>query len=478
MGNSEVGHNALGCGQVVMQGASLVDNALQTGEMFKSESWKYIMENCTNGRTGKLHMIGLLSDGGVHSRFDQMEAMIRAAAKEGASVRMHVLFDGRDVPDGSSVDYLAQLEKICTELNQDGGDVLVASGGGRMITSMDRYMADWNIVKRGWEAHVLGKATPFNSAEEALKSARIADPNVSDQFLPSFTVVGSDNKAVGPIVDGDSVLTFNFRGDRMVELAMALSQPDFKEFDRVVFPDIHYAGIMTYDGDLNLPAHTLVNPPAIEKTSGEYLVKNDVKCYAVSETQKYGHVTYFFAGNRSGYFNESLEEYVEIPSDKVIFNEKPEMKAKEIADMTVATIESGKYDFIRLNFPGPDMVGHTGDMKATVRAVEATDKAMSRVVEAVNKAGGAFVICADHGNADEMVIKKKGKPTFNPDGTPVPCTSHTLSPVPCIIGGPSVPATASLREDLPSAGLANVTATFMNLLGFEAPANYEPSLLN
>lgn len=480
MGNSEVGHNAIGCGRVILQGASLVDAALASGALFQSSGFRYLQEafSCP-GKT--LHFIGLLSNGGVHSRDNQLYPIIKYSAANGAKrIRVHVLTDGRDVPDGSSYQFIAELEAVLAEVNtKNGCDAKIASGGGRMIVTMDRYEADWKVVERGWKAHVLGEARPFPSAKIALETLKKEDPKVSDQFYPPFTVVDPSGKPVGTVEDGDAVLCINFRGDRAIEISRAFEEGDsFKYFDRKRVPKVHYAGMMQYDGDLGVPKHSVVAPPQISRTSGEYLAKSGVRTFAVSETQKYGHVTYFWNGNRSGKFDNALETFVEIPSDRVVFNTAPKMKAAEITEKAVEAIRSRKYDFIRLNYPNGDMVGHTGDLKASIVAIEAVDAGLAKLVEAIDSVGGVFLITADHGNADDMVQRKKGKVIKDANGNPVPLTSHTLNPVPVMIGGSGLKKGVAFRKDLPKAGLANLTATFINLLGYEAPSDYEPSLLH
>lgn len=479
MGNSEVGHNALGAGRVVLQGASLVDKAIESGSIWTSSGYRHLMAGATS--SGTVHFIGLLSDGGVHSRDNQLHPIIRRVARDGAkSIRVHPLYDGRDVPDGSSVRFNTELEAVLAEVSSAGCDARIASGGGRMNVTMDRYDSDWSIVQRGWKAHVLGEARQFRSAQEALATFRQEDPKMSDQYFPPFVVADAAGKPVGPIVDGDAVLFFNFRGDRAIQISRAFEEGDsFEAFDRVRVPRVRYTGMMLYDGDLALPKHYLVPPPLIEKTSGEYLAAAGVRVFACSETQKYGHVTYFWNGNRSGKFNNALETYKEIPSDRVKFNEKPEMKAAEIARDAVAALRSGKYDIVRLNFPNGDMVGHTGVLQATIESMEAVDRALDVLLPVVDEVNGVYLLVADHGNADDMAQRdKKGKPLKDKQGHVIPLTSHTTAPVPIIIGGRGLATGVRLRRDLPKAGLANVTATFINLVGFEAPADYEPSLLD
>ncbi|MFS7987250.1 2,3-bisphosphoglycerate-independent phosphoglycerate mutase [Helianthus anomalus] len=388
MGNSEVGHNALGAGRIFAQGAKLVDNALATGKIYQDEGFNYIKESFANNT---LHLIGLMSDGGVHSRLDQLQLLLKGASERGAKrIRVHVLTDGRDVVDGSSVGFAETLEKDLAELRGKGIDAQVASGGGRMYVTMDRYENDWEVVKRGWDAQVLGEAPhKFTSVVEAIKKLREA-PNANDQYLPPFVIVDKSGKPVGPINDGDAVVTVNFRADRMTMLAQALEYEKFDKFDRVRFPKIRYAGMLQYDGELKLPNHYLVSPPLIERTSGEYLVNNGIRTFACSETVKFGHVTFFWNGNRSGYFNSELEKYVEIPSDSgITFNVQPKMKALEIGEKARDAILSRNYDQVRVNIPNGDMVGHTGDIEATVVACKAADQA----VKVIN-IGSYFISCS------------------------------------------------------------------------------------
>lgn len=478
MGNSEVGHNALGSGQVVDQGARLVDIALETGTMFEGDGWKLISKAFEKNT---VHFIGLLSDGGVHSRCDQLYGCMKGAVERGCKkIRVHFLTDGRDVPDGSSLTFVQQLEDELEKLRTQGCDAKIASGGGRMVVSMDRYEADWQIVKRGWDAHVLGKAPhKFTTAMEAVKTLRGSDDHaVSDQNLDAFVIADAEGNPVGTVEDEDAVVLFNFRADRMVQLSKAFEYVDFPNFDRERFPKgLRFVGMMQYDGDLHLPANFLVPPPEIKNVSGEYLAKTGVSTFACSETQKFGHVTFFWNGNRSGYFDSKLETYLEIPSDKVVFNLAPLMKAREICEAGKEALRSGKYKMVRLNFANPDMVGHTGDLEATIKCCAYVDQCVKELLEVCEEVGARWLITSDHGNADDMVQRdKKGKPLFA-EGVALPLTSHTLAPVPVMVGGKGLPNNVVFREDLPKAGLANITATYINLLGYEAPSFYEPSLI-
>ena len=478
MGNSEVGHNALGSGQAIDQGARLVDIALENKSVFDDDGFKYISESFADHT---LHFIGLLSDGGVHSRTDQLFLFIRGAAERGAKkIRVHVLTDGRDVPDGTSVRFVEELEVFLKSLPADV-DAKIASGGGRMCVTMDRYEADWKIVERGWKAHVLGEAPhTFKDAKTAVQTLRgSGDDAVSDQWLDPFVIVDDAGVPVGTIEDGDAVVLTNFRADRVIEISKAFEYADFTAFDRTRWPKTRFVGMMQYDGDLKLPARYLVPPPAITRVSGELLAASGISTFACSETQKFGHVTFFWNGNRSGYFDESLETYVEIPSDAVPFNEAPDMKAREITEAGKEALLSKKFKVVRINYANPDMVGHTGDLAATTGACALVDKCLGELLEVVESLGGRWLVTADHGNADDMVQrhKKTGEPLTDDEGKPLPLTSHTLAPVPIAVGGSGLPADIKFREDLPDAGLANVTGTYINLLGFATPEHMVPSLI-
>lgn len=477
MGNSEVGHNAIGCGRVFEQGAALVGKAIASGAMYADGSvWRELIAN-VNNRLSTLHFIGLLSDGNVHSNIKHLESMLLTAKQQGVQkARIHALIDGRDVPPTSALYYVNRFNAFLNEINADGTvDYCVASGGGRMNITMDRYDANWDMVKRGWATHVKAEGRTFTSMKEAVETYRSENPGILDQDLPAF-VIERAGTAVGPIIDGDSVIFFNFRGDRALEITKAFEADDLKEFDRGAKPDVLYAGMMQYDGDLGVPARYLVTPPAIDRTMSEYLSNAGVKQLAISETQKYGHMTYFFNGNNSGKF--PTETWKEIPSDVCPFEDAPRMKADEITDAVVQAIEGGQYKFIRLNFPNGDMVGHTGDVSAVKLAVEAVDEGVGRIMEALKKANGIMVCSADHGNADDMceLDKKTGALVLDEQGRCKPKTAHSLNPVPGIVYDPSGAAHARLA-DVPGAGIANLAATCITLLGFEPPEDYASSLV-
>ncbi|MGO8676792.1 MAG: 2,3-bisphosphoglycerate-independent phosphoglycerate mutase [Limisphaerales bacterium] len=469
MGNSEVGHNALGAGRVFDQGAKLVAQSIKTGAIFQTDLWRKLVDRAKAGGRS-LHFIGLLSDGNVHSHIDQLFALVRRCAQQGVkNVRIHALLDGRDVYEKSALTYIDKTEALLKEINEanPGFRYLIASGGGRMVVTMDRYNADWKIVERGWKAHVLGQGRRFGSARQAVETFYKEDPKMTDQYMDSFVIEGSDGP-VGTIQDGDSVVCFNFRGDRAIEISRAFEDPDFKEFNTQRKPSVLYAGMMQYDGDLHIPRNFLVSPPAISRTISGYLCAAGVTSFAISETQKYGHVTYFWNGNRSGYVNDRLETYVEIPSDKVRFDTAPKMKALEITEKAIELLRSGKFRFGRINFPNGDMVGHTGVPEAIITAVKTVDECLGRLIEEVKMEKGIVVVTADHGNADEMFTVKKGVKTVS--------TAHSLNPVPFAIIDPANAGDYQMAK-VEKPGLANVAATLLNLLGYQAPKDYAPSLI-
>ena len=479
MGNSEIGHNAIGCGRVYDQGASLVAKAVDSGALYQGATWKMMVANVKqHGST--LHFIGLFSDGNVHAHIDHLKGMLAQAKKEGVKrARIHPLLDGRDVPPTSALDYVLPFEKFLADLNADGTvDYAIASGGGRMKVTMDRYEADWRMVELGWKTHVRGEGALYPSAQAAIEDLRAKNPGVLDQDLPAF-VVAKNGKPLGPIVDHDSVILYNFRGDRAIELTRAFEQAEFKPFDRGVRPDVLFAGMMQYDGDAGIPARFLVEPPRITRTIGEYLAAAGQRQLAISETQKFGHVTYFFNGNRAEKFSDSLEDYVEIPSDRVPFEERPWMKGAEITDKVVEAMGSGKYRFIRVNYPNGDMVGHTGIFPAVKIAVETVDLCLGRLMAAAKKTGAILVISADHGNSDDMYEHDKAG-TVKVDkatGLPKAKTAHSLNPVPAVIYDPANAANAQLT-DKTGLGISSLAATCLNLLGYQTPEGYDPSLVS
>ena len=468
MGNSEVGHNTLGGGRIFAQGAKLVQQAFADGSIYQSDVWREVESRGVGGAS--VHLLGLLSDGNVHSHiahlFDLIERCRQAGIK---SVCVHALLDGRDVAPRSAPEYVAQLREKLDAVNQQRGfDYRIASGGGRMAITMDRYQADWPMVKRGWDAHVHGKARAVQDVAAEIQRQYDADSSMNDQYLQPFVVADSDGKPRGAVRDGDAVVLFNFRGDRAIEISRAFCESEFDAFARGDAPDAYFCGMLEYDGDLGLPPNYLVAAPKIERSMSEFLCAEKIKTFAVSETQKFGHVTYFWNGNRSERLDESLETWVEIPSGASAFHLAPQMKANEITAKTIELLTDGQHRFGRINFANGDMVGHSGDLDATIKAVETVDHCLGQLREAVQQCGGVLVVTADHGNADEMFIEKNGERIVR--------TAHSLNQVPFAICD-SQNDNAYRMADVDNPGLANVAATLFNLLGYRAPADYFPSLI-
>ena len=457
MGNSEVGHNAIGCGQIYSQGAKLVNESIESKKLFESSTWKKLIDYC---KDNTLHFIGLLSDGNVHSHINHLLVMLEQAKKEKIKkVRVHILLDGRDVVKDSALKYVDMLENKLSELNDNEFDGRIASGGGRMNITMDRYEANWSMVEKGWHTHVLGDARYFSSAREAIEKMRCENPGIIDQDLDSFVITENDIP-IGTINDNDSVIFFNFRGDRAIEISKAFDEESFTKFDRIRYPKVMYAGMLEYDSELKIPENYLTEPPKIKNTLTEELCKYNIREYAISETQKFGHVTYFWNGNRIDKFNEELETYEEIPSDIISFDKAPKMKAYEITDKFIEAIKSNKYDFLRTNFPNGDMVGHTGDYDATVIGMEAVDNNIGRIMKAVEETNSILIVTADHGNAEEMIDENGVK------------TSHSLNKVPFIIYN-----TNDYKIKDGDFGLANIASTITTLFDIEKNPNWKESII-
>jgi 2,3-bisphosphoglycerate-independent phosphoglycerate mutase len=481
IGNSEVGHNALGAGRIFDQGAKLVQNAIEKGTIYTDTTWKKITAHLA-GTKGTLHLLGLLSDGNVHAHESHLHSLIRQAKRDGIrSARIHALLDGRDVGEKTAEVYAERLSKVLAEVSSPDFDVLVASGGGRMTVTMDRYEADWNMVKRGWDCHVRGIADfKFDSLDAAIRHFR-ADGKMTDQYIPAF-VITRDNKPAGVIRDGDAVVFFNFRGDRAIEISRAFTETAFDRFERGPLPEVFYAGMMQYDGDLCIPPNYLVSPPMISETLSEHLARQGIRQFACSETQKFGHVTYFWNGNRSGYFDRATEEYLEIKSDSnITFDRKPWMKAYEITEETIKRMESGSFDAGRINLANGDMVGHTGNYEAAVVAVETVDLMLGRLIDAAKRTGTILIVTADHGNADEMFdAKAKDFPDWKAlplAKRPAPKTAHTVNPVPFAVFDPQRASPRVLNPDIKPGTLGHIANTVLTLMGLPARDIYLPSLI-
>jgi len=469
MGGSEVGHLTMGAGKILDQGPTRINKAMQDGSFYTSAALAKVIEVGQQG--GALHLLGLLSDGNIHSHIDHFKAVIRHADAQGvARLYIHASLDGRDVGIQSAQDYVLQIETLLNDIsNKENRDYAFASASGREHAVMDRDQ-DWSKVKLGWDAMVLGKAEhEFGNMIEAITSLRSATPDLIDQDMDGFILLDDAGKAKATIHDGDAVLMMNFRGDRAIEITEAFVEPDFSGFERGHVPNITYAGMMVYDEDRNMPQWQVMGPTKVDYPLGRYLVDQKIKQFRLTETQKFPHVTFFFNGGYRKPLDAALEAYILIDSDKGIsFANKPEMKASEIASKAVELVASREYGFGLINFANADMVGHCGKIAPAIAAVEAVDAAVGRIVEALSKVGGKAIITADHGNAEEMI-------THN-HGVEEPCTKHSTNPVPCILFAAS--DTLVLADAVNGhAGLANLAATVCDLMAIKTPDGLQPSLL-
>ncbi|MBR5408997.1 2,3-bisphosphoglycerate-independent phosphoglycerate mutase [Candidatus Saccharibacteria bacterium] len=472
MGNSEVGHNAIGAGQIIKQGVAQINEAINTGRIWQSEAWTEVIER-TKQNNSTLHFAGIFSDGNVHSSIYHLERMIEQAHSEGIKrIRIHVVLDGRDTPPQSALQYVSELEAFISAFT-DHPDYRIASGGGRMVFVADRYESDWDIVKAGWDAIVCGEAYHrFTSATSAINTFREKDPGIQDQYIPPFVIV-ENGRPVGRVEDGDTFIYYDFRADRAIEFAMAMTYNDFSFFDRTYYdknnilhhgkPDVYFAGLTEYNSDTHVPEHRLVDPITINKTLNTFLGQHGIRQLAVSETVKFGHITYYFNGN--SYQKAPGEEHIEIESDTQPFDTRPWMKSAEIADAVIDNLD--KYNFIRLNFPGGDMVGHFAELEPTITAIEAIDIQLARIAKEVDRLGGVLIITADHGNAEELTDAEGNSKT-----------AHTTNPVPFVIYDNTDNRDKYDFAKLEDAGLSNIAATIAKFLGLEdLPAEWRPSLI-
>ena len=470
MGNSEVGHNALGSGQIIKQGIAKIEDEFETGKIWESTAWTGAVAN-VKAQDSTLHFSGIFSDGGVHSDIKHLFKMLSRASQEGIKkVRIHLVLDGRDVNPVSAEKYIRELEDFLKTLTDEYGnprDYKIAGGGGRMIYVADRYETDWKVVERGWNAIVYGIADNyFESAEEAITRLREMTPDLQDQYCPPF-VITKGNTPVGLVKDGDSFIYYDFRADRAIEIAEAFTYEDFPYFDRGTTGnrrlDVYFAGMTEYNSDTHVPEHQLVAPTKITDTLPSFLGERGISQFAVSETVKFGHVTYYFNGN--SYEKSPLEEHVEIPSDTLPFDTRPWMKSAETTDALLNALPDFK--FLRINYPGGDMVGHLGGMETTITAIEAIDIQLARIAKKVDELGGMMIITADHGNAEELV-----------DEAGQPKTAHSTNPVPCIFYDNTDNRSRYHLRSLRDAGLSNVAATIALLLGQpDYPATWRQPLI-
>ena len=471
MGNSEVGHNTMGAGQIIKHGIAHIEEAFNSGKVFESDAWKGAMtrvldsgtpsmvidknaDSWYNGGSGPatLHFAGIFSDGGVHSHISHLEQMVAQAYAEGVRrMRVHAIFDGRDVPPQSEPKFIERFEEFARKF--EGADIKIASGGGRMVCVADRYENDWNVVARGWDMMVNGEADYyFHTATEGITTLRRIQPDVQDQNLPAFVVVDENEQPVGRISKGDVLIYFDFRADRAIEIAQAFTYWDFPYFNRGDYTpdDVYFVGMTEYNSDTHVPEHRLVEPVQINESLNQFLAERDISQLGVSETVKFGHITYYFNGN--SYDRAKGEEAIQIDSYTEPFETRPWMRCAEITDTVLENLP--RFKFVRLNYPGGDMVGHTADMEATIVAMEAIDLSLARLAARVDELGGCLVVVADHGNAEELL-----------DAEGQPKTAHTLNKVPCIIYDNTMNRGRYQLSGVVEPGLANLAATLAVLLG-------------
>ncbi len=478
MGNSEVGHYVMGSGQITKQTLPLVDEAFETGRIFEGKVWHDAVENVRKNDS-VMHFIGIFSDGRVHSDMYHMFKMITQADKEGVEkIRVHVLLDGRDVPARSEPKYINILEEFLAGFNAKGRDYRIASGGGRTFVTADRYWSDAEMLKRGLSAHVNGTARPLHSAAEAVETFRKEDPNVDDQWLPPFTIVDDSGNPVGKMQDGDTVIYYDFRADRAIQFSEMMTLPDseFPYFERGPMPKVYYAGIVEYDQDRHIPENNLVEPEKVKGVLAEYLVQNGVHRFVISESIKFGHVTFYFNGNKKGRFSDELEEYVDVPNKTGEPWQFPWMHSDDLTDQLAEKILGGKFQSCLINYPNGDIVGHEAQMESSIVAVEAVDIAVGRLMQAVDKAGGVLLLTADHGCIEEnYYLDKDGNPIVK-DGQIERKTSHTTNPVPFIIYD-NTENRDKYTLKTGDFGLANVAATVAMLQGLEPLPEWQESLI-
>lgn len=462
IGNSEVGHNTIGSGQNLKHSIAHIDEAFENGSIWQSQTWQDIKKRIKKNPAATIHLAGIFSDGGVHSHIKHLEWLIEKAYDEGARrFRIHCVFDGRDVAPQSEPKYIEQLETFAYRFPMT--DIKIASGGGRMVTVADRYSENWKMVADGWNMIVNGKSkSKFHSAAEAIKQFRSEKPKIQDQFLPPFVVVDAKNQPIGKVADGDTVIYFDFRADRAVEIAQVFDNPEKFSFTHYNHRKKYYfAGLTEYNIEKHIPKHVLVPPINFQNTLHEFLAEKGISQFAVSETVKYGHITYYFNGN--SYQKAKKEVFHEVKNPNQDFQKNPKMAAKEIADEVIKNLD--KFQFLRCNFANGDMVGHYAEPKSTIRALETIDAELSRIAKKVDELGGCLIITADHGNAEE-ILDKKGNPK----------TAHTTNPVPLIFyDNTENRKHYTYNKELSNPGLANIAATISMLLGEK---NYPKSWQN
>ncbi len=442
MGNSEVGHTNIGAGRIVYQELTRITKSIEDGDFFSNQELVSAIENCKKNNS-KLHVLGLLSDGGVHSHMRHLFAILELAKrKDFEEVYVHCFLDGRDTPPASADGYIAELE----EKMKEKGVGKIATISGRFY-AMDRDKR-WERVKEAYDALVNGEGHRFASATAAIENSY--QKEIFDEFVKP-SVICKNDEPIATIGENDSVIFFNFRPDRAREITRTIVDPDFDGFERKYFKT-YFVTFTNYDETLLPYVHIAFKKEEIKNTLGEYISKLGLTQLRIAETEKYAHVTFFFNGGEEKQYEG--EDRILIPSPKVeTYDMKPEMSAGEVTDKVVDAINSKKYDVIILNYANPDMVGHTGSLEATIKALEFLDGCVKRVVDAIENNDGTLLITADHGNAEQMIDYKTGELH----------TAHTTNPVPLVLIG---------REDvkLKEGRLADLAPTMLDLMNLEKPA--------
>ena len=444
MGNSEVGHMNIGAGRIVYQDFTRISRAIRDGSFLTNPVFLEAMRK-TQAAGGRLHLLGLLSDGGVHSHLCHLYALLTMAKSVGGlAVFVHAFLDGRDTPPTSGAGYMREAEAE-----------MQTQGIGTIATVMGRYYAmdrdkRWDRVAKAYAAIVAGVGESCRSADEAVRKSYEA--NITDEFVLPAVIVGQDGRSVGVIRDGDGVIFYNFRADRARELTRALTEPRFDAFPREIIPKLTAFATMT-SYDETFPHPVAFAPVRLTRILPEIISERGLKQLRIAETEKYAHVTYFFNGGQENSYAGEDRVLIPSPRDVPTYDLKPQMSAGEVAQEAARRIESGQYALIVLNFANPDMVGHTGILSAAIEAAEVIDNCLKKVVTAMRRMGGVAVITADHGNLEQMVDYTTGEPH----------TAHTLNPVPCIIVDDRPHA---LRA---SGVLADIAPTVLQLIGIPQP---------
>ena len=444
MGNSEVGHLNMGSGRTVYQEITRISQEIADGKFFENRELIKAMQYAVNNN-GALHLMGLVSDGGVHSHLEHIIALLQMAKGQGLTrVYLHAFLDGRDVPPISALTYIESLEDTMNRL-----------GTGKIATVMGRYYPmdrdkRWERNQRAFEAMVAGIGKRADSAREAVENSYREE--TTDEFMEPTVVVDDQGKPVGLVQDGDGIIFFNFRADRARQITRAFVDRDFKGFDRIRHPKVHYVCFTQYD--INIKAPVAFMPQNLHNTLGEYLSEQGFRQLRIAETEKYAHVTFFFNG---GVEQPNVnEDRILIPSPQVAtYDLQPEMSAFIVTERVIKEIEKGNYDVVIINYANPDMVGHTGNMEAAIAAIKTVDQCLGQVVKAVQKAGGVAIVTSDHGNAETMVDEDTGQPH----------TAHTTNKVPFILVGEAYRG-RRLRE---GGSLRDIAPTMLSILGLPIP---------